>query len=537
MPAPINRIAQHLRKTNRMAPLEEAVESVLRKNHAHNPMDFGGISPKHPGAKPMFGGSKKSTAAIVEEAEKSINNISADTLSEALMPGSTSRSVPEKQVAAKKGAGMDPALLVGGVAAAGLGAAALSAQAKKKSLLETVEDTTAAVSDQAVNIVETGTGYVNMALMPVMLGGIATGMIGAPLATAASWLGWNAPARGLAKVNGLLEKAQELTVAEAGQHLNTFVGHDVSSSIAKGAQKVADIAAPITHPISKIPGLPELSHSNIKALPKEIGSSSLMHNTFNGVMIAGSAASLYHVARDFSGQCDAGRQMIADRTGRKLEDVSMMEFLTSGNLSKSETNARNLLLSTAGIHALVETATLGMVVKTASMNKLPGMMGMMAWIVPDMIRQVSEGLLGNSILPIYKSMSDAQKAGQQIPAEAYAEFILAANEQLRNRGITGKRFAEELGKNYAENNAPMHTVLADIDSGKMLQDVNDIIARNKTEKNKDTPAEMSFEQRELQRRKSHPMPETMHSSDDSWKDKIQKQATLAAMTPASPSIN
>src|SRR5690606_6253506 len=116
---------------------------------------------------------------------------------------------------------------------------------------------------------------------------------------------------------------------------------------------------------------------------------------------------------------------------------------------------------------------------------------MAAMTLPDMVKNMAEGVIGAPILSIYGGMREAQESGQQLPAEAYAEFILAANEQLSNRGKTGAAFAQELGKQYAESNTKLAEVMKDISNGVMAKNIADIMEQNKTA----TPAQPSHVER------------------------------------------
>ena len=150
-------------------------------------------------------------------------------------------------------------------------------------------------------------------------------------------------------------------------------------------------------------------------------------------------------------------------------------------------------------------------------------MGMAAFFIPDVIRAAAEGMLGKSVLPHYKAMRDAQEAGQQIPADAVAEFILAANEKLRNRGKTGMAFAEELGKQYVSEGTKLAVILEEISNGKMQARVNDIMAKEK--------APTSHVERLMQ------PAQAIKPELGAFTQKLNQQAQLAAMAPASPAIN
>jgi len=127
---------------------------------------------------------------------------------------------------------------------------------------------------------------------------------------------------------------------------------------------------------------------------------------------------------------------------------------------------RSQLLKSMGVKGLMET--IGMVI---SIKQLLGgqpskkMIGAQIGLAfgGSTILDLTGSDIEKSIVPHYKAFSEAHKSHKEIPAEAYAGFVLQASSELQNRGHVGQLVAMEIGKQYAaEKVAPGH-VLKEID--------------------------------------------------------------------------
>ncbi len=431
---------------------------------------------------------------------------------------------------------IDPSYLVAGAAAAGLGAAALATQgsgqdSKNKkptpSLVENVSDGVLSVTDAVSGVASTGATIVQLGMLPVMLGGFAAQLIGTPLAAGAKMAGWEAPSIGMNKLMGGIEKINGVTVEQfAGKlRIDPKVGQRASEIIGK----TADFIAPVTNKISKIPGLGGLHADNIKASPQAIAKTSAMHAAFTGAFATSTATNLYTEARSFGSQMVGLRQLAAKLTNRKLDDVTTFDVLF-GDMPKAVTEARNVLLATSGVHTITEAATLGILLKSAAIDRRLGMFGsMFAWEAPNLIRDAAEGFIGKSFLPMYQALNQAEEAGQAIPPQALAEFIMAANSSIRDRGRTGAAFAMELAQQYLMEGVKLAAIVDESSSGKMAERVKDIIARNKEQK-QEASAELSHVER-LNKPKQALLATEPKPAIGKFTQQVAQQAALAPTTP------
>ena len=461
----------------------------------------------------------KQTAVDIDDA------IPAAASTSAYSTGST--TTPQ----AKPAEGIDPAHAIAGLAAAGIGAAAVSASTQKKEQPNVLGSVGSAV-DGVIQGVGTAAGMVQMAAMPVMLGGFALQLIGTPVAAVGNALGMQAPAKGLGKANSFFETLNSYTVNQAA----TAIGPNTAKNGSRFFHKTVDFLEPVTAKVAKLPGMSFLKSETLKKVPQNIGKSSLVHTGLNAAFLTTSVVSLYGVATDVAGQTLALRQLAADIEKKPLEQITTAHVLF-GDVAKPIADARKTMLSTAGVHALAETASLGLIIEQAVMNRMGFMMGMLAWQVPDLMRQAAEGLVGTSILPIYKGLRDAQERGEALPPEAIAEFILAASKPLQERSKTGRAFALELAQQYAQEGTKLAGILEENSSGKLMERINKITEAHKKPA---TPAgEISYVER-LKQKKQPPLKTVVRPEIQAlgpFTEQLKQKSDLAAMNPASPSIN
>jgi len=440
-------------------------------------------------------------------------------------------------------ASINPAYVAAGIAGAGLGMAALEQHKSKKkdaTLIENVGTGIVTGMDTVAGAAGTTISTVMMPLMPVMLGGMALNMFVHPLASTIDGFTGSKIGNVTGKAGQALETMQGITFSQAGKKLG---GPALGKNITSGVKSAAGFAAPMLDTVSKLPGLSGLHSNSIKQAPEAIGKTSIMHGAMRTAWVGGAALGVYGVARGFGSQLYALRQLQADLTGKDISDVSSLSVLTSSDLPKPVLEARSKLLKISGIHAVASTAGLVMALKshlidskmmkmlgTAGQGMAGGMLAMMAYQVPDQIAEVAQGFIGEPILAHYNGLRTAQESGQALPSDAYAEFILAANEKLRNRGHTGQHFAMALGEQYAAEGMKVAAVLEEVSNGKMQERVDAITAKNAQEKAA-SPAAASHVDR-LTQPKTVARPEL-----GTFTNKLNQQAALAAMTPASPSIN
>lgn len=166
----------------------------------------------------------------------------------------------------------------------------------------------------------------------------------------------------------------------------------------------------------------------------------------NGMMFGFSAIAAYGMARGFSQNLDSLRHMYAEMTGTRAENVSTLGLLTSGDAPELVKQARGHLLREYIGRGAVQALSLGLIGRAMWNKKI---MGMKEFLIPMGAGVGLDIVMGESALPFFAGVTNAHKAGQDIPPQAYAEFLLAADPDLKRRGAVGRRVAHALGVEYA----------------------------------------------------------------------------------------
>lgn len=450
------------------------------------------------------------------------------------------------QSGAAEAATINPAYVAGGIAAAGLGAAAIEQHKDTRkhtpSLIENVGTGVVTAMDGVAGAAGATISAVMMPLMPLMVGGMVLNMFAHPLAQSVDGITGaklsNVTGTGINYLNG----AQTFTFAQAGKKISPTLGKNIT----RGVQNVAGFAAPVLDTVSKLPGLSGLHSEHIKKIPGELGNASIMHSAGRAAWIGGASLGMYAVARSFGSQLYALRQLQADLTGKDISEVSSYSVLMNSNLPKPVLDARDKLLKLSGIHALASTAGLVMALKShlidGKLAKMLGpvgegaagaMLGMMAYQIPDQIAEIAEGFVGSPILAHYNGLRDVQASGQALPPEAIAEFVYACNDKLRAKGHTGQHFAMALSDEYVAEGTKIATILEEVSNGKMQARINAITEKNKQEKTEEAPEDKVPSHVE---RLQAPLKTMVRPEVGSFTNKLNQQAALAATAPPSQAI-
>jgi hypothetical protein len=209
-----------------------------------------------------------------------------------------------------------------------------------------------------------------------------------------------------------------------------------------------------------------------KAVPAAISSSKVLPGAANVALIVLAVASLGKVVTNFFKNVAGLKTMSKDITGK---EASTMEILT-GKAPAPIKEARSKLIKSSIVSGITDTASLGLVTAMA----VKGNVGFLSFMAPQAVSMGVNSMIGESSLPLYTELSQAHASGQKISGEAYAALIGAVSPEIKARGGADSKFAQELGKIYAEENASPAQVMRRIVSGEMLKDVNALIAANET---------------------------------------------------------
>ncbi len=182
----------------------------------------------------------------------------------------------------------------------------------------------------------------------------------------------------------------------------------------------------------------------------------------NNAMMAGfSVISTFGVAKGFSAGLDSLKHMNEAITGVPANKVSAMTLLTSNNLPDVVLQARRHLLQEHLSRGAVNVLSLGLIGRSIMRKKA---MGMAEFLIPMGIGMGVDMMMGESALPFFAGVSNAHKAGEKIPAQAYAEFIVASSSDIKRRGPIGMRAARLIGEEAAAQQVAPGVLLAEIEA-------------------------------------------------------------------------
>ncbi len=411
---------------------------------------------------------------------------------------------------------INPAYVVGGVAAAGLGGAALEQYKDNRkhtpSTLESIATGTLGVMDGTVSRVGTALNIIEMPLAPVAMGGMILSMLGEPIAHGFNKIGIKSPLKAVEWSTDKLQAIQDTTFSELGKKIHPQLGKKVEAF----TTKAINTSAPVLNTVSHIPGLGGLHSKNLKTTSKEIGKTSAFHGIWQATWVGGAALQNYMVAREIGDQIYALRQLQADLTGKDINDVSSFAVLT-GSVEKPVEIARSQMLKISAAHSFTSLAGLAMAIKSNLINqKLGGVAGkigfgggmanmmlmMVAFAAPAKVSEFVETMVGEPILASYVAMREAEKSGHNFNVSEYAGFVFAASERLRNMDRSKAQFlALRLGEQYAAESTKISDILREVHDGRMDARVESIVAEQQAAKNSSANSGISYVEKEEMRRK------------------------------------
>lgn len=201
----------------------------------------------------------------------------------------------------------------------------------------------------------------------------------------------------------------------------------------------------------------------IRRMPGSIAKVPVGHVLNNGLVVGGTALSVYGTAQGLKGRMEALRDMCADLTGKNPKDISLYNLFLE-KVPQPVADARNHLLREFGPRMFLEAAN---VVMNASWLLRGKDLGMLSFVGLIAAGQVMDALAGESVLEYYKNFKDAQAQGKQVPPDYYQAFLGLASPELRARGGVHSDFAKALAAEYAGEQAGPKQIMQEVVDGKM----------------------------------------------------------------------
>lgn len=269
-------------------------------------------------------------------------------------------------------------------------------------------------------------------------------------------------------VDGFDNAAKQILKVESGPEI---------SGVMKSMGKVAGRTEKLLSSGATVRGLENVGQT-IKSAPKKLSSVSAVHGAINGAWIAGSVVSMASDANSFAKQLKILKRMYADMTGKDVAKVSNMEVLV-GSAPAPVRAARANLLKFTSISEIADAIGVAINVKGVMGKGFNFITGMIAYQVPQLISSAAGNLLGPNVLGAYDAISKAQKAGQKISAEDYAQMLYIASPELKAKGENNP-FLLAVAKQFEQEQASAATVLNAVTNGDVTLRISKLMVENDT---------------------------------------------------------
>ncbi|MFW0776989.1 MAG: hypothetical protein ACN2B6_04645 [Rickettsiales bacterium] len=270
----------------------------------------------------------------------------------------------------------------------------------------------------------------------------------------------------------------------AEEALEDLAKSGASKKTVKQARNFVSSAGKMSDSMAHAGAINEVGHS-IRSVPGKLGQAKLGHGLMNGAFIAGSGVSMVSDAKTFKGRLKMLKEMYADMTGTPIAKVSTAKVML-GAVPEPVRVARKLIVKKLAIREATDTIGMGVNIRQAVDRRFNGPLAIAAFILPEMIGSSADSMMGETVLPAYTQFKhlqlEAKAAGQELPAEAYAGFVGEISPELKNRGGSQSRFAQELAKQYAVEKKTAAEIMNELDSGELLSRVHNLIKAASAEK-------------------------------------------------------
>lgn len=221
---------------------------------------------------------------------------------------------------------------------------------------------------------------------------------------------------------------------------------------------------------------------SIKDAPSALASSNALHSTMSGAFIAMDGISMVSDARTFAQNLKTLRQMYADAKGMDESKVSSYTVLFSNDVPITVKNARQHIITNTLAKESMDLANMVLNIKQAANPHMSGMV-LAGWMGANILGGLAvDAAMGQSILPLYGLMKDAENAGQPLPPEVIAKFIGEVNPDLKSRGGEENQFTAEIARQMAEEKLTLAEIMRENENGKIMLRINGLI--DKAEKQK-----------------------------------------------------
>ena len=206
----------------------------------------------------------------------------------------------------------------------------------------------------------------------------------------------------------------------------------------------------------------------IRSVPGKLATTNALHGAVNGAFVLGSGISMVQDGRGAVNRNRMIKEMKAD-----------MDAVRAGSGGSAAWDARKSLVKEYAMKSVADAANIYINVKQAVSHRFGMKAALIGMGVAMAAEQVAEMLFADHTAEAYigfKQLQLAAKAqGAQLSAEHYAGFIAEVSPDLKKRGGTQSRFTQEVAKQYAEEGLSAAQIMVEIQNGKLMARVHNII--------------------------------------------------------------
>ncbi|MDX2113684.1 MAG: hypothetical protein SFW63_08150 [Alphaproteobacteria bacterium] len=271
-------------------------------------------------------------------------------------------------------------------------------------------------------------------------------------------------------VKGAATKPLAETVAGAEAAISSLKGSAVPKDVLKNAERMVTSAGKMSDKLSHASGWSNPGAA-VRSVPGKIASTNAMHGLMNGAFVAQSVVSMAGDARSAGTQMKMLKEMYADMAGVDVNKVSNSRVLL-GSVPEPVARARKALAAQYLLKGAADTTNIIINTKQAINHKFSFAKIMLGFLAAEGISHVADGMVADHTAEAYVAFKQAYLAskasGQPLGAEQYAEFIGMVSPELAKRGGGHSRFAQEVGKEYAEAGVSPTDIMKEVASGKLM---------------------------------------------------------------------
>ena len=271
--------------------------------------------------------------------------------------------------------------------------------------------------------------------------------------------------------------AAALKNAEAAATTMAKKGGGVDKATLKAVNRFLGATEKTTNALNNAKGWGNIAGA-IRSVPGKLAKAPIAHTMMNGAFVAGSAVSMAGDALSAKTQLHMLKEMCADMMGKNIDNISTAKVLF-GSVPEPVRKARGALVKQLLMKEGADAVNVVINTKQALNAKFSMAKAMVGFLGAEAVSSAADRLVADHTAEAYVGFKQAQLAakasGQQLTGEQYTQFVGMVSPDLERRGGARSRFAQEIGKQYAQEQKSAAEIMREIESGKLLARVHGII--------------------------------------------------------------